>query len=262
MGFEQIAYLSHYTTARNLQSIFGHGKILTDYDRWKMDIQSSVSTTNTQKKKFKVTDQFPGVFMSWHLGGESMENQFGSVILVFPRDLVRLQRNFHLNLCDKNGFFIEKGTFFHDDMPPDLAEGRSEMNEIVFHDSVKIKLCKYIYCRNSDTLEMVSRFAPKWVEVRLAPERFPRRAVVLARELRKHLNTESLPCRVFRTDIGYTGIPCEAKHPRRVSSAKFVRDIAVKAGYSLERISGLSAKDIEALMTKDGVYTRSFLERR
>ena len=262
MGLEQIAFLSHFTTAAAFRSILARGKLLTAYDRWKRGISNSVATLpQASSKQFEIGDEFPGVFMSWHLGGESFDRMFAPVVLVFPRDLIRRQKNFHLNLCDKNGFFIEHGTFFFDDPVPDLAAGRSDMNEVAFHDSVPIKLCRTAYCRDADTFRHVSSFAPKWLKVAKMPKRFPLRPAVLPRELLPLLDTGSPPCRVFLTDINYTGIECEAKHPARVASVSYVREIAVRAGYERSRVAKMKSKDIEAMMRRDGAYLRCFLTK-
>jgi hypothetical protein len=121
MGFEEIRYLAHNTSVRNLAGIVRDGALLTEYDMWRRKKRAGRSS-------FQLSDAFPGVFMSWHLGGEHVSLFYGTVTLIFGRDLVRRQRNFHLNLADKNGYLIEQGTFFQgDEGIPNLASAQEFM---------------------------------------------------------------------------------------------------------------------------------------
>ena len=193
MPFDQVRFLTHQTRSEWLPSIFGSGSVMTAYDRWKSGVRAwNMSAPEAARKRFAVGAEFPGVFMSWHLGGERCLVA-GDVVMVFPRDLLLEQRNFHLNVCDKNGFFIEGGTFFGGDAGvPDLAATRrgkgeegddGEMNEVVFHDSVPARLCVKMYCADP---EKARRALPSWWKGRVLamPDRFPSRPVGLPRGLR------------------------------------------------------------------------------
>jgi hypothetical protein len=267
MPFDQVRFLTHQTRSEWLPSIFGSGSVMTAYDRWKSGVRAwNMSAPEAARKRFAVGAEFPGVFMSWHLGGERCLVA-GDVVMVFPRDLLLEQRNFHLNVCDKNGFFIEGGTFFGGDAGvPDLAATRrgkgeegddGEMNEVVFHDSVPARLCVKMYCADP---EKARRALPSWWKGRVLamPDRFPSRPVGLPRGLRGLLDRESMPCRVFLTDINYTGIDCLVGGRKRSSDA-YVRRIAALAGYPAKRFARSKGREIEAVLMKDGAYTRAFL---
>lgn len=279
MGFEEIRYLAHNTTIRNLAGIVRDGALLTEYDVWRRKKRAATSA-------FQLSDAFPGLFMSWHLGGESVRTFFGAVTLIFGRDLVRLQRNFHLNLADKNGYLIEQGTYFQgDDDVPDLAAAREFMskhnvpyapyahNEVVFHDSVPIGLCEAILVSGGgEKLAEVKAMLPPDVAAkvrRMGEERMPTRAVTTKRP--ELLDRTSPPCRVFYSDVRYNGIPFGLPRfdasgvvqamPRYRSGVGFVREIAARAGVDKATVARLgTAKKIEAFMEAKGIYLRAFLE--
>ena len=279
MGFEEIRYLAHKTSVRNLAGIVRDGALLTEYDVWRRKKRAG-------KSAFQLSDAFPGLFMSWHLGGERVGLFFGAVALIFGRDLVRRQRNFHLNLADKNGYLIEQGTFFQgDECIPNLAEARDFMvrhgdpnapyafNEVVFHDSVPFGLCEAILVSGGvERVAEVKAMLPPDVaaKVRLmGKERMPARAVTTKRP--ELLDTTSPPCRVFYSDVRYSGIPTALPRfdasgavqarPRYRSGVGFVREIARRAGVDAATLSRLgTAKEIEAFMESNGIYLRAFIE--
>lgn len=283
MGLEEIKYLTHFTTARNLPGIIRDGSLLTGYDRWRRrtSYEGNASTGAVRGAKFRVNDEFPGVFMSWHLGGET-PSPYGDITLVFGRDLVREQKNFHLNLADKNGFFIEGGTYFRGDDVPRLEETRAfkmrhglgradaEMNEIVFHDSVSMALCEAILVSGDAAMlaEVKASLPAAWAAKtrRLRGRGIAALPVAATRTTRPEmLNTTSLACRVFRTDIGYTGFRVAVRVPgtsraRYRSGVRYVRDIARLAGVDDGTLARLrTAKAIERHMTDSDLYTACFL---
>jgi hypothetical protein len=279
MGFEEIRYLAHNTSVRNLAGIVRDGALLTEYDMWRRKKRAGRSS-------FQLSDAFPGVFMSWHLGGEHVSLFYGTVTLIFGRDLVRRQRNFHLNLADKNGYLIEQGTFFQgDEGIPNLAAAREFMvrhgdpnapyafNEVVFHDSVPFGLCEAILVSGGgEKLAEVKAMLPPDVAAkvrRMGEERMPTRAVTTKRP--DLLDTTSPPCRVFYSDVRYSGIPTALPRfdasgaiqarPRYRSGVGFVREIAKRAGVDAATLARLGdAKKIEAFMESKGVFLRAFLE--
>ena len=267
MSFEQIRFLSHYTTVSGLASALKHGLLLTQYDRWRLGVSSpGVSSLPTLRgSKFEIGDEFPGLFMSWHLGGEGTDGVFGSVVLLFPRDLIREQKNFHLNLCDKNGMFIEGGTFFHDSRDvPDLATDGSHVNEVVFHNSVPIALCARVLCFDNETRSAVERLLPRrWAgRTRILGRKFPVRALTMRSSVgpmtHKLLDLTTPPCKVFLTDINFTGIDnCPGK--RKKTSSPYVRMIAERAGYPMHTTRGMKPREVESMLKKDGAYIRCFL---
>lgn len=277
MGFEEIKFLTHFTSSSNLAGMVRDRALLTSYDRWnaKTDYTGVASTTAAYGSKFRVSkEEFPGVFMSWHLGGEE-SSMYADVTLVFGRDLVRRQKNFHLNLADKNGFFIEGGTFFPGDKSvPRLRDSRAlkkkhglkkshaDMNEIVFHDSVSMDLCEEILVA-PEALEKVLALLPPELasKTRSAPDVLPRKVVRTTRL--DALNTESLACRVFSTDIWYTGFKVPILVGSRVrfnSGIGYVRSLARLAGVDEATLGRLkTATAVEKHMNDTGVYTKCFL---
>lgn len=279
MGFEEIRYLAHNTSIRNLAGIVRDGALLTEYDVWRRKKRAGTSA-------FQLSDAFPGVYMSWHLGGERVSLFFGAVALIFGRDLVRRQRNFHLNLADKNGYLIEQGTFFQgDEAVPSLAAAREFMlkhgdpiaqyahNEVVFHDSVPFGLCEAILVAGGgEKLAEVKAMLPPDLAAkvrRIGEEWMPTRAVTTKRP--DLLDTTSPPCQVFYSDVRYSGIPTALPRfdasgavqarPRYRSGVRFVREIAKRAGVDAMTVARLGTSEkIEAFMEKKGVYLRAFLD--
>lgn len=277
MGFEEIKFLTHFTSAHNLQGIVRDRAIMTTYDRWnlKTDYTGNSSTTTLYGSKFRVTNEgFPGVGMSWHLGGEE-PSMYDDVTLVFGRDLVRRQKNFHLNLADKNGYFIEGGTFFPGDkgvprlrdsravkITHGLSERKADMNEIVFHDSVSMDLCEEILVA-PEAIEKVLAFLPPDLasKTRSMPDLLPRK-VVRTKRL-DALDTDSLACRVYFTDIWYTGFKVPimvGSRARFKSGIGYVRSLARLAGADKETLARLKTPSaIETHMLEAGLYTKCFL---
>lgn len=151
---------------------------------------------------------------------------------------------------------------------PDLAATRrgkggdgdgAEMNEVVFHDSVPARLCVKMYCADP---QAVARALPPWWKGRVLamPDRYPSRPVGLPRGLRGLLDRVAMPCRVFLTDINYTGIDCPVGGRKRSSDA-YVRRIAALAGYPAERFARSRGREIEAALLEDDAYTRAFLDK-
>jgi hypothetical protein len=112
-------------------------------------------------------------------------------------------------------------------------------------------------------------YIPSWWKgtISLLPktELFPRTTVVLPKGLHKHLNTINEPCRVFLTDINYTGIDCLIKRNNRFykkSSDNFVRKIARLAGYPPAIFINTKGTEIESALKKDDAYTKHYLLSR
>ena len=281
MGFEEIKYLSHFTSMDNLPGIVRDGALLTSYDRWRRRTAYTGNATGTAVRtdEFSIGQEFPGVYMSWHLGGEAPSDD-DEITLLFGRDLVLRQKNFHLNLADKNGYFMEGGTFFHDDAVPDLAgtrafkarhglrQARVEMNEVVFHDSVSMDLCEAILVTGDSALlaKVKAGLPAAWAAKtrRLAKGRpLPSKPIGTTRP--EAMNTASLACRVFLTDIWYTGFRVPLRVPgtsrtRYSSGVRYVRAVARLAGVDARTLARLgTAKAIESHMADAGIYTACFL---
>jgi hypothetical protein len=189
--------------------------------------------------------------------------------MLFPCDLLLKQRNWHLNLCDKNGFLSEGGTFYAGDDLPDLAASRglpgSDANEVVFHDRISVRLCSRVLCRTPEAMAAVKTAVaslkgrgPIPAVSHLPAARFQSRRIRLRSGAAPFLDLTSEPCRVFYTDINYTGVPCG---PRKSSSVRFVRQVAMRAGYTPASLSGKSAAQIEKMLAADGAYTRCMMSR-
>lgn len=108
-------------------------------------------------------EQFPGVYFSlitkYNINTEPLFSYKN--ILIFSKKLL-LQKNFHINIRDYNGWINEYNTFFSWDL--DKAVNiinnfdNSIGNEVVFHDPISIKyLCSYIKSNsNSESNDLPS----------------------------------------------------------------------------------------------------------
>jgi hypothetical protein len=152
---DEIKYLTHITSISNLKSIFKTGYLLTPIEL----IQQSIKYKGGMLmaiKKFTNKDfssDFPGIFMSYVTKDQLNELFFGNIMLIFSKDLLK-QKNYHINVIDFNGLYVEGVTYF----PHNISEAPKYKdivdlyknnkigfpgNEIVFHDKIDINtLCE------------------------------------------------------------------------------------------------------------------------
>ena len=106
--------------------------------------------------------QFPGVYFSLITKNNINTEPLFSYknIFIFSKKLL-LQKNFHINIRDYNGWINEYNTFFSWDL--DKAVNiinnfdNSIGNEVVFHDPISIKyLCSYIKSDPNSNIELPS----------------------------------------------------------------------------------------------------------
>lgn len=149
-------YLWHILKKKNLDSIFAHGMIYNERDRFHHRIQVdgaySTTTFNFSKPWIVWPGQYPGVYMS--ITDELPKLEKDEIILLFPTELLFHQKNWHFNLFDRNGT-IGYDTYTHENIHtlPHIQEvktfykekiGRYH-NEVVFHHSVDIRNCQFVY---------------------------------------------------------------------------------------------------------------------
>lgn len=103
-------------------------------------------------------DQFPGVYFSLITKNNINTEPLFSYknIFIFSKKLL-LQRNFHINIRDYNGWINENNTYFSWDLDKAINIinnfHNSIGNEVVFHDPISVKyLCSYIKSGSNNDL--------------------------------------------------------------------------------------------------------------
>lgn len=154
-------YIVHHTSKINWKNIKKTEWFYSEYDRYKLNIESSGLYSITSfnfKKPWKIQHgQFPGIYCSIINNLDDLKEQIemsSNDILLFFRLEMLNQKNWHFNLFDRNGTF-GYDTFTYEnaeDLPPyqDVKNFYMEklnkyFNEIVFHDSISIKNVDFIY---------------------------------------------------------------------------------------------------------------------
>jgi len=122
------------------------------------DDRECLNWTELRTSKFNTNHQFPGVYFSL-ITKDNIEKEsiyYGKYILIFSKNLL-YQKNYHINLVDYNGIITEKNTYYpwmlHQFISKNkelCADGRSTMNEIVFHDNIDMKYCCCVNIRNKN----------------------------------------------------------------------------------------------------------------
>ena len=153
LRFKGYKYIGHHTTLKNLDGILKTGKIMTAYERWKHHVVArgiySYCDLNF-KKPFRIGGDVEGVYchLVYDLNKIKLKND--EVLLLFPLDLM-LQKNWHFNLCDHNGYFYPdtytpETVHLIPDIYDVLGFYKSYIgNEVVFHDGIPIHNCCKVY---------------------------------------------------------------------------------------------------------------------
>ena len=143
--------IAHHTTLKNLHKIMETGYIYTEYERHQMRIDNkgvyAYTEFNFDSDYKVVAGQYPGTYM--HLVYDLKELILGKndVLIIFPLDILK-QKNWHLNLVDRNGT-IGYDTYFHNtiyEIPhintiKEFYQDNYIGNEIVFHNKINISNC-------------------------------------------------------------------------------------------------------------------------
>ena len=95
-------YLTHATQLDNLLEIMKSGYLYTSIERDILNIRSEALSSYETPTLRKYLSDFPGVFMT--LNDHFVTRMPGPVIMVFNSSILELQKNFHINLIDRNGF--------------------------------------------------------------------------------------------------------------------------------------------------------------
>lgn len=162
-------------------------------------------------------DGFPGLFFSLLFASlEPHLEDDANIILVFPIDLMKCQKNWHYNLIDRNGA-ITYDTYYshnicnapHPNKVKDFVESGKKKypgNELIFHDGIDINLVSKIL--HSDNVNLAKDKGLGKYKLLLQPiSDFKNDSPVLATDAQKKLlNPYLLPVILSWSDAGYTGI--------------------------------------------------------
>lgn len=276
----KIQYIYHTTSFKNLQSIAKEGFLYTTYERYLMDISASGLNTYDKKEKGYDLYEFPGIFLSWYTKCAGQFLASGNITLVFGADLLKMQKNYHLNLLDHNGYFTESITYFPEDLDKIPIENAYKFwsdyqkkhgkyisyryNEVVFHDKINIDLVKYIWFKNKESLIEAKKLLPQSIasKCRIQPKNIDIVVKTSKKELNK-VNTMSEAIRVFSSDERYDGVKTplylpKNKRVRYKSSLSYVKNIARTAGVSNDVLQTLhTSKEVEKYLEKYGYYDKA-----
>lgn len=270
----QIKYLSHSTTLKNLIQIVKNEYLYTSIERDILEIQNrglNAPQDSKNTEEFPYLYEFPGIFLSWHTGYDAVSD---NIVLVFGADLLKMQKNYHLNLIDCNGYFTESITYFPEDIDKIPSYKKvmefcnSSYNEVIFHDKIHIDLIEFIWFRSAETLMNAKKLLPSSIAKKC--KMIPKNLDITVSTSKKSLNkidSESEAVRVYVSNERYTGIKTplylpKQKKIRYKSSLKYVKDIARKAGVAEEQLKKLKTNiDVESYLEKNDYYFKAFESR-
>lgn len=166
-------YLWHILKKKNLESVLLHKMLYNEHDRFNHRIQAegaySITTFNFDKKWSIEPGQYPGLYMS--LTDELPKIEKDEILLLFPTEILLLQKNWHFNLFDRNGTFgYDTYTYENIEDIPNIKDVKSFYknnnnrkykynNEVVFHHSVDMRNCQFVY--DGKDLKPISEFGIK-----------------------------------------------------------------------------------------------------
>lgn len=200
--------LYHETNREGFQKIMHSGKLMTGAD---------LNNKGLYANNFG-SGGFPGVYLSLLYDKQKLKlEEDDGIILVFPIELLLKQHNYHYNLIDKNGtcgYDTYHSHNIHEAPHPEkLEEFCSKQinkftkrqkkwpgNEVVFHDSIDIRLLSCI-CVPNDAHGISSRYNIININdfTNLTPIKCKTHQI-------KYLNTTALPVLVTLSDIEYSGV--------------------------------------------------------
>lgn len=143
--------IAHHTTLENLAKIIETGYIYTEYERHERHIDNkgvyAYTEFNFDNKYEVIAGQYPGTYMHLVYDLKKIRPSKNEVLIILPLDLFK-QKNWHLNLVDRNGT-IGYDTYFHDTIHeiPHINDVKKFYddyyigNEIIFHNKIDISNC-------------------------------------------------------------------------------------------------------------------------
>lgn len=279
-----IKYLSHSTSFDNLKNIIQLKYIYTTYERHLECIYSEYLNKNDETEGSNngyELNEFPGIFMCWHTGNNPV---FGNIALIYSGEILKRQKNYHINLVDRNGFFSETLTYFPEDIDNipikkvrkfwDNIEKKYrkfflyDYNEVIFHDKIHIDLISSIWFKKRKQLIEAKKTFPKNISDKC--KMFPSNIdidVKIPNNGYDKLNTTSEAIRLFSSDNRYDGIKIplylpKNKNIRYKSSLRYVKNMAKKAGVSSDILKNLhSIKEVETYLEREGYYHKAITQR-
>jgi hypothetical protein len=274
-----ILYLQHRTNVANLSEIIKHQYLLTKYERIENNIKAY--GLNLPDNNKICLNEFPGLYLDFET--ESDTNIYlgeNSVVFIFPKDILQFQKNYHINLVDSNGFFIETLTYFPENVNnipiqeyytfcDERNIERPYYNEVIFHDKLSIHLASYILFGNEYNCSNYKEQMPE--TLRYKCHVFNQQETIepkLLKNQHQYLDTTSKACRVYVSNYRYDGIPYPLFFPynkniKYKSSLEYVKTIARKAGITENKLKKFRRiTDLEAYMESKNIYTKTFLNRK
>lgn len=183
-------YLYHITRPENYEKMKEDPFLYTPAERHQKRVEVegvlSIEHIDFETSYYEVsTGGFPGIYLSLtHKSLDELRKRAGEkgCLLIFPLELMN-QKNWHLNLQDRNGYFYSD-TITSDEVyaiprAVTLVEARGIENEVVFHD--RISLSNLV-----DVLGMPVSWRPS------AP-------------IGLELDLETLPCYIYYSGRSYSG---------------------------------------------------------
>lgn len=279
-----IKYLSHTTSFDNLKNAIQSKYLYTTYERYLEDISFEYLNKNDETKRSNKgydLHEFPGIFMCWHTGKNSV---FGNIVLIYSGEILKRQKNYHINLVDRNGFFTETITYFPEDIDNIPIKKAHEFwnniekkcktyfsynyNELIFHDKIHIDLISSIWFKERKQLIEAKKTFPKNIsdKCKMFPSNIDIDVKIPKNGIDK-LNTTSEAIRVFSSDNKYTGIKIPLylpnnKNMRYKSSLRYVKNIAKQAGVSSDILQNLhSINEVETYLEREGYYHKAITQR-
>jgi hypothetical protein len=272
-----IKYLSHSTRLVNLEKIIKDQYLYTSYERQlkNKSARGSIFHTELKTEKGYELNEFPGTFLSWHTGKNMV---FGRINLIFGGDLLDMQKNYHVNLVDRNGFFTESVTYFPEDLKNIPIEEAYKFwsdrdvfpmfNEVVFHDKMHIDLIKYIWFTDKKEMEEAKQILPESIAKKCKMQ--PKNINIFIKTPEEALNKvdrTSEAIRVYASDKRYDGVKIPLFLPnnkklRYKSSLTYVKNIARTAGVTKEVLQTLHKPcEVEKYLEKNGYYDKAVKDR-
>ena len=195
------------------------------------------------------------------------------MFLVFGPEILTHQRNYHINLADCQGSFVENGTFFHNDILPDVVtwnkwndEHNIPMNEVVFHDKINVKLVLSIWASDEDVLSKCKALLPSNVARLCSLEKTPTKPLRTPKSRFKYYDTESEPIRAYRVFLNFGKINSkeyvsQTRGKRFFTSIGYLRKIALIGGVAKETVANATVDKLAKIIGSNSFLWRQFKSR-